>query len=120
MAIKNHKEYRRFRIRQRIRKIVQGTAERPRMSIFRSNTSIYVQLIDDAQGKTLAAASSLDPEIQAAKVDKKEKAKMVGKAIAQKAIEAGLSAVVFDRGGYLYHGRVKSLADSAREAGLKF
>jgi len=120
MAIKNFKEYRRYRIRQRIRKIVKGTAQRPRLSVFRSNTNIYVQLIDDENGKTLVAASSLDPEINSAKVDKKEKAKMVGKVIAQKAIEAGCNAVVFDRGGYLYHGRVKSLADSAREAGLKF
>lgn len=120
MAIKNFKDYRRFRIRQRIRKIVKGTVQRPRMSVFRSNTNIYVQLIDDEAGKTLLAASSLDPEIISAKVDKKEKAKMVGKVIAQKAADAGFSAVVFDRGGYLYHGRVKSLADSAREAGLKF
>jgi len=120
MATKNIKEYRRQRIRYRIRKIVKGTAERPRLSVFRSNTNIYVQLIDDGNNKTLLAASSLDPEITAAKGDKKEKAKLVGKAIAQKAVEAGYSAVVFDRGGYLYHGRVKSLADSAREAGLKF
>ncbi len=120
MATKNIKEYRRLRIRHRIRKIVKGTLERPRLSVFRSNTNIYVQLIDDENSKTLLAASSLDPEIKAVKCDKKEQAKLVGKAIAQKAAEAGYSAVVFDRGGYLYHGRVKSLADSAREAGLKF
>lgn len=120
MAIKDFKEYRRLRIKQRIRKIVKGTAERPRMSVFRSNTNIYVQLIDDEAKKTIIAASSVEPEIASAKVTKIEKAKLVGKIFAQKAIEAGISAVVFDRGGYLYHGRIKSLADSAREAGLKF
>jgi len=120
MAIKNFKEYRRKRIKMRIRKIVQGTAERPRLSVFRSNTNIYVQLVDDIAKSTLLAASSMDPEIASAKVTKIEKSKLVGKLIAQKAIDAGMTAVVFDRGGYLYHGRVKSLADAAREAGLKF
>jgi large subunit ribosomal protein L18 len=120
MAIKNFKEYRRNRIKMRIRKIVQGTAERPRLSVFRSNTNIYVQLVDDVAKKTLLAASSMEHEIASAKVTKIEKSKLVGKLIAQKAIDAGLTAVVFDRGGYLYHGRVKSLADAAREAGLKF
>jgi large subunit ribosomal protein L18 len=119
MAIKSSKEYRRFRIRKRIRKVVKGTAERPRMSVFRSNKSIYVQLIDDLKGVTLAAASSTAPEVAAEKATKTEQAKKVGKLIAQKAIEAGITTVVFDRNGYLYHGRVKSLADSAREAGLK-
>ncbi len=120
MAIKNFKEYRRKRIKMRIRKIVHGTADRPRLSVFRSNTNIYVQLIDDDAKKTLLAASTLEPEIASTKVTKIEKSKLVGKLIAQKAIDAGLTAVVFDRGGYLYHGRVKSLADAAREAGLKF
>jgi large subunit ribosomal protein L18 len=120
MAIKNFKEYRRKRIKMRIRKIVQGTAERPRLSVFRSNTNIYVQLVDDTAKKTLLAASSLDLDIASAKVNKIEKSKLVGKLLAQKAIDAGMTAVVFDRGGYLYHGRVKSLADAAREAGLKF
>lgn len=120
MGIKNFKEYRRNRIKMRIRKVVNGTAERPRMSIFRSNTNIYVQLIDDQQQKTLLATSSMEPEIASAKATKIEKSKMVGKLIAQKALEAGITAVVFDRGGYLYHGRVKSLADAARETGLKF
>ncbi len=120
MAIKNFKEYRRKRIKMRIRKIVYGTAERPRLSVFRSNTNIYVQLIDDDAKKTLVAASTLEPEIASLKVTKIEKSKLVGKLVAQKAMEAGLSAVVFDRGGYLYHGRVKSLAEAAREAGLKF
>ncbi|MEI6853056.1 MAG: 50S ribosomal protein L18 [Bacteroidota bacterium] len=120
MAIKNFKEYRRNRIKMRIRKIVHGTAERPRLSVFRSNTNIYVQLVDDDAKRTLLAASSMEPEIASAKVNKIEKSKLVGKLIAQKAIDAGMAAVVFDRGGYLYHGRVKSLADAAREAGLKF
>ena len=120
MAIKNFKEYRRNRIKMRIRKIVRGTAERPRLSVFRSNNDIYVQLIDDDAKKTLFSASSLEPEIVSTKGTKIEKSILVGKTIAQKAIEAGLTAVVFDRGGYLYHGRVKSLADAAREAGLKF
>lgn len=104
----------------RIRKIVKGTAERPRMAVFRSNAEIYVQLIDDSSGKTITAASSLEQDIAQTKKTKIEKAKMVGTAVAKKAIEAGIAQVVFDRGGYLYHGRVKSLADSAREAGLKF
>jgi large subunit ribosomal protein L18 len=120
MAIKNFKEYRRKRIKMRIRKIVYGTAERPRLSVFRSNTNIYVQLIDDDVKKTILAASTLDPEIASVKVAKIEKSKLVGKLIAQKAIDAGITDVIFDRGGYLYHGRVKSLADAAREAGLKF
>ncbi len=120
MAIKNFKEYRRLRIKHRIRKIVKGTAERPRMSVFRSNTNIYVQLIDDEAKKTIIAVSSMEQEIASVKATKVEKSKLVGKTFAQKAIEAGITAVVFDRGGYLYHGRVKSLADSAREAGLKF
>jgi len=120
MAIKNFKEYRRKRIKMRIRKIVYGTADRPILSVFRSNTNIYVQLIDDQAKKTLLASSTLEPEISSVKVAKIEKSKLVGKSIAAKAIEAGITAVVFDRGGYLYHGRVKSLADAAREAGLKF
>jgi large subunit ribosomal protein L18 len=120
MATKNKKELRRLGIRKRIRKIVKGTAERPRMSVFRSNTHIYAQLIDDDNSKTLVAASSTDPEILSAKITKFEKAAMVGKLVAKKALDAGISEIIFDRGGYLYHGRVKSLADSAREAGLKF
>jgi large subunit ribosomal protein L18 len=115
------KEYRRSRIRKRIRKIVAGTAERPRLSVFRSNSNISVQLIDDAKGVTLVAASSLDKDLaDAQKGNKTEQAKLVGKLIAEKATKAGIEAVVFDRGGYLYHGRVKSLAEAAREAGLKF
>jgi large subunit ribosomal protein L18 len=120
MASKNKKEFRRIRIKHRIRKIVSGTPERPRMTVFRSSKEIYVQLIDDHAGKTLAAASSLDKAVAEQKVTKMEQAKLVGKMIAQKAVESGISQVVFDRGGYLYHGRVKSLADAAREGGLKF
>lgn len=120
MAIKSKKDFRRFRIKQRIRKIVSGTAERPRLTVFRSNKEIYVQLIDDVNGKTLLSASSLSDDISGAKGTKIEKAKMVGKLIAEKSKEAGISSVVFDRNGYLYHGRVKSLADAAREHGLKF
>ena len=111
---------RRYRIRKRIRKIVSGSADRPRMSVFRSNKQIGVQLIDDVQGVTLMAVSSLAKEIAGAAGNKTEKAGMVGKLVAEKALAAGITGVVFDRGGYLYHGRVKQLADAAREGGLKF
>ncbi len=111
---------RRGRIRKRIRKISFGTAERPRMSVFRSNKEIYAQLIDDRKGVTLVAASSKDKELSKAKGTKSEIAAQVGKTIAEKALKAGIESVAFDRGGYLYHGRVKALADGAREGGLKF
>ena len=111
---------RRYRIKKRIRKVVTGTAEKPRMSVFRSNTQIYVQLIDDLTGTTLLSASSRSKEIAAQKVNKTEQAKLVGKLAAVRALEKGVTTVVFDRNGYLYHGRVKSLADAAREGGLKF
>jgi large subunit ribosomal protein L18 len=114
------KEYRRSRIKKRIRKVVSGNTSAPRMSVFRSNSEIYVQLIDDLNGHTLAAASSAEADIAKQKVTKIEKASLVGKSIAAKAKEAGIEAVRFDRGGYLYHGRVKSLAEGAREGGLKF
>ncbi len=120
MGIKNKKEYRRLRIKQRIRKIVSGTSVRPRMSVFRSNKQIYVQLIDDANGQTLVSASSSEKELQDAKVNKIDQAKEVGKLVAKKAKDKGIENVVFDRNGYLYHGRVKSLAEAAREEGLKF
>lgn len=120
MAIKNRKAYRRQRIKYRIRQVVSGTQEKPRLSVFRSNSDIYVQIIDDVAGKTLVATSSRVKGIHDQKVAKVEQAKMVGKLIAEKAIEQGISQVVFDRGGYLYHGRIKSLADAAREGGLKF
>ena len=115
------KSQRRQNIRHRIsRRIGEGTAQKPRLSVFRSNTDIYVQLIDDLNGQTLASASSKDKAILAQKANKVNKSKMVGEAIAKKAVELGIKDVTFDRGGYLYHGRVKSVADGAREAGLKF
>jgi large subunit ribosomal protein L18 len=114
------KVVRRQKIRYGIRKKVVGTAQKPRLSVFRSNAEIYVQLIDDANGNTLASASSRDKDIAAQKVAKSEKSKLVGAAIARKAIELGLNDVVFDRGGNLYHGRVKAVAEGAREGGLKF
>lgn len=110
---------RRQRIKHRIRKIIFGTAEKPRLSVFRSNKEIYAQLIDDNAGVTLAAVSSRDKEIEATG-SKTDIAKTVGKAIAEKAKSAGVETVAFDRNGFLYHGRVKALADAAREAGLKF
>ena len=100
--------------------MVSGTAARPRLSVFRSNKEIYAQIVDDVNGKTIAAASSRDKDIAAAKANKTEAAALVGKALAEKALKAGVETISFDRGGYLYHGRVKSLADGAREAGLKF
>lgn len=114
------KEYRRNRIKQRIRKVVSGTAQRPRLSVFRSNKEIYAQLIDDHNGKTIVAVSSSEKGIAEVKGTKIEQAKLVGKFIAEKAVQAGVSVVCFDRNGYLYHGRVKALAESAREAGLQF
>lgn len=119
MKVKNRKEYRRLKIKRRIRKKISGASSRPRMSVFRSNKQIYVQLIDDLSGNTLAAASSREEEIASQKVNKIEQAALVGKLIANKAKEAGIEEVVFDRNGYLYHGRVKSLADAARKGGLK-
>ena len=111
----------RQRIRMRIRKRIHGTAERPRLSVFRSNKQISVQVIDDDKGVTLAAATSRTKEIaEQAKITKTEQARLVGKLAAQKALEKGITQVVFDRSGYLYHGRVKALADAAREGGLKF
>ncbi len=114
------KQERRFRIKKRIRKIVSGTAERPRLNVFRSNKQIYAQLVNDLTGATLLAISSLDKNIAEVAGNKSEKAGLVGKALAEKALAAGISSVVFDRNGYLYHGRVKQLADAAREGGLKF
>lgn len=114
------KQERRLRIKKRIRKVVSGDETTPRLCVFRSNKQIYAQLIDDNTGKTLAAASSLDKSITAATGTKTEKAAMVGKMIAEKAKSINIESVVFDRNGYLYHGRVKSVADAAREGGLKF
>lgn len=110
----------RQKIRYRIRKKISGTSATPRLSVFRSNTDIYAQLIDDNNGTTLASASSKQKDIVAQKGPKTEKSKMVGAAIATKAKELGITTVVFDRGGYLYHGRVKAVAEGAREGGLNF
>jgi large subunit ribosomal protein L18 len=120
MAIKNRKEYRRHRIKLRVRKVVTGSPEKPRLTVFRSNKQIYAQIINDLDGKTLASASSRTPEVSATPIAKIEQAKLVGQLIAKKALEAGIENVVFDRNGYLYHGRIKSLAEAAREGGLKF
>ena len=110
------KEIRRIKIKYRIRKSVNGTAERPRLSVFRSNKQIYAQVINDLTGTTLASASSLGLET----MPKKEQAAKVGALVAEKALAAGITRVVFDRNGYLYHGRVKELADAARNGGLNF
>ena len=121
MADKNRAEAR-LRRHARVRKNLAGTAARPRLSIFRSLSEIYAQVIDDAEGKTLVSASSVDHELRA-KMDGKNKidqAKLVGQAVADRAKSKGISAVVFDRGGFRYTGRVKALADSARESGLQF
>jgi large subunit ribosomal protein L18 len=114
------KNSRREKIRKRIRGVISGTAARPRLSVYRSNKDIYAQLIDDSKGITLAAASSREAGINEVKDNKVAKATLVGKKIAELAKSAGIESVVFDRGGYLYHGRVKSLADGAREGGLQF
>ncbi len=110
---------RRTRIRKRIRKIISGTAERPRLSVYRSNKGIYAQLIDDVNGKTLMGVSSIS-ELKDATGNKVDQARELGKLLAEKATAANIEQCSFDRGGYLYHGRVKALAEGAREAGLKF
>ena len=123
MAKTNPKLRARLRRKQHIRKRLSGTSERPRMAVFRSNRHIYVQIIDDEQGHTIAAASSLTPEIRTKAKDlddKKAVAREVGRFIAQKVKEKGITSVRFDRGGYLYHGRVEALANAAREVGLDF
>ncbi|MCR6098329.1 50S ribosomal protein L18 [Salipaludibacillus agaradhaerens] len=103
-----------------VRRTITGTAERPRLNVFRSNKHIYAQLIDDVAGATLASASSLDKELNIENGGNKQAAQQVGELVAKRALEKGHETVVFDRGGYLYHGRVQELADAAREAGLKF
>jgi large subunit ribosomal protein L18 len=121
MAVKNKKVARRQKIKHRVRKKIHGTFERPRLSVFRSNKEIYGQLIDDENGKTLVAASSREKEIAGkGDINKSEKAKLVGASLAEKAKQADIENVVFDRSGYLYHGRIKALAQGAREGGLKF
>lgn len=114
------KTARRNKIRSRIRGRINGTNSRPRLSVYRSNKDIYAQIIDDSNGVTICAASSREVGIREVSDNKVAKASLVGKKLAEKAVAAGIKAVVFDRGGYLYHGRVKSLADAAREGGLEF
>lgn len=114
------KVIRRQKIRYRTRKRVSGTAQKPRLNVFRSNSDTYVQLIDDVNGVTLASSSTKEKDIAAQKVTKVEKSKLAGAVLARKAVELGVSACVFDRSGYLYHGRVKAVADGAREGGLQF
>jgi large subunit ribosomal protein L18 len=111
---------RRSRIRRGIRKKIAGSVERPRLSVFRSNTEIYAQIIDDLNGRTLVAASTRDKSLKDMKAVRMEQSAAVGKLLAEKALAAGVTSVVFDRGGYLYHGRVKALAEGAREGGLQF
>lgn len=114
------KQDRRQKIRKKIRKNITGTQSRPRLAVFRSNKEIYAQIVDDVEGKTLVAASSRDKDVTSSEGGKIDKATLVGKSLAEKALKAGIETISFDRGGYLYHGRVKSLAEGAREAGLKF
>jgi len=116
----NTKLEQRQKIRYRIRKKIAGTAAKPRLAVYRSNSDIYAQLIDDDNGFTLAAASSRDKDISAQKITKVEKSKLVGQVIARKAKDLGVTTIVFDRGGNLYHGRVQGVADGAREGGLEF
>jgi large subunit ribosomal protein L18 len=112
------KQQRRLRIKMRIRKRINGTAERPRMTVFRSNTGMYVQLVDDTKGTTLVSANT--KQLASKKSANIEDAKALGKAVAEKAVAQGITTVVFDRNGYLFHGKVKAVADAAREGGLKF
>jgi large subunit ribosomal protein L18 len=115
------KRERRLKIKQRIRKRISGTEGRPRMTVFRSNKQIYVQLVNDLTGETVVSASSKNKEVADKKnITKSEQAKMVGKLVAERSLAKGINRVVFDRNGYLYHGRVRLLAESAREGGLKF
>ncbi len=119
--MKNTKTYRRNRIRQRIKKVISGTPDYPRLSVFRSNKEIYCQIIDDVNGKTLMQTSSRDKAILDQKLKTNSEISFnVGKLIAELAVKAGIDKIKFDRGGYLYHGRVKSLAEGARDGGLKF
>ena len=118
MRLKPHQMTPRQKRQRRVRARAIGTTERPRLNVFRSLNGIYAQIIDDSKGHTLVAASTLDKEV--AEAPKTEQAKAVGKLVAERATAAGITKVVFDRGGYLYHGRVKALADSAREGGLDF
>ena len=114
------KQDRRSKIKKRIRRDINGTESRPRLAVFRSNKEIYAQIVNDETGRTLVAASSRDKDVPSKEGDKKDQAALVGKSIAEKALKAGIETISFDRSGYLYHGRVKSLAEGAREGGLKF
>jgi large subunit ribosomal protein L18 len=123
MNIQEKKQRKRIRRKFAIRKKIVGTPEKPRLTVYRSLSHVYAQIIDDTNGKTLASASTLDTEIKASikpETKKSEQSKLVGQAVARKAIEKNIAEVCFDRNGYLYHGRVKALADGARDAGLKF
>jgi len=122
MSVSTHmkKQELRQRRKQSIRKKVEGNVERPRLSVYRSLNHIYAQVIDDVSGKTLAAASTLSPELKDAKGKKKDQAKEVGKLVAKKCVEKKIDAVVFDRNGFMYHGRIAAVAEGAREGGLKF
>jgi large subunit ribosomal protein L18 len=120
MGSSKQKAERRARIRKRLRSHIRGTADRPRLSVYRSNTQIYAQIIDDEQGRTLASCSSRIKDVTSQALTKTEKSRLVGKELARIAQEKGVDKVVFDRGGYLYHGRVKALAEGARDGGLSF
>jgi large subunit ribosomal protein L18 len=117
MAVKTNQQGR-LRRRRRVRAKISGTAERPRLSVFRSNKGVFAQLIDDRSGKTLAAVNWIEPDLR--KLGPMEQAKRAGELLAERAKAAGVSSCVFDRGGYRYHGRVRALADGAREGGLQF
>ena len=117
---KNTRANRRVARHERVRKDGHGTPERPRLCVFRSNKNIFAQVVDDVNGVTLAAASTLEKELEIANGGNKEAAKKIGEVVAKRALEKGIETVAFDRGGFLYHGRVKELADGAREAGLRF
>ena len=119
MVKKTDRKMERIRRHIRVRTKISGTAERPRLCIYKSNANLYVQVIDDVAGKTLVSASTLDKEVKT-KASNIEAAKEVGTLVAKRAIKAGIKTVVFDRGGYIYHGKVKALAEAAREAGLEF
>ena len=122
MINKKNSNVARIKRHQRVRKNISGTAERPRLNVFKSLNHIYAQVIDDIQGKTLVSCSTLDKEVRESvkELTKKEAAKVVGQEVAKRALEKGITEVVFDRGGYIYTGRVQNVADGAREAGLKF
>ncbi len=120
MITKNSKNAKRKVRAARVRKKITGTPERPRLNVYRSNKNIYAQIIDDVNGKTLASASTIEAELEVSNGGNAEAAKIVGKAIGERAIKAGIENVVFDRAGYIYHGRVKELSEAARAAGLKF